>query len=72
MLVTTSGLEARLVGRVPFGPQRKVVDVTTDMKADFLEEIEPGEYKFTLRAFENGKLNVGEPIDTSTRCVEVR
>lgn len=61
----------RLVGRVPFGPQRAQVtnEETFDLPQEDGKPLEPGEYKLTLRAFEPGKLNSGEPIDTKSACV---
>jgi hypothetical protein len=35
------------------------------------QALEPGEYEFRLRAFEPGKLNQGDPIDTRSACVTI-
>jgi hypothetical protein len=63
----------RLVGRVPFGPQRSTVveERTFDLPKEDGEPLAPGEYQLTLRAFESGKLNVGDPIDTKSACVAI-
>ena len=67
----TSGLV--LVGRVPFGPQRSTVvnEETFDLPEPEGQPLGAGEYKFTLRAFEAGKLNQGDPIDTRSACVTI-
>jgi hypothetical protein len=68
------GNRLQLVGRVPFGPQRSTVvnEQIFDLPEADGRPLEPGEYEFTLRAFESGKLNQGEPIDTRSACVTVR
>jgi hypothetical protein len=63
----------QLVGRVPFGPQRSTVvnEETFDLPRPQGQALEPGEYEFKLRAFEAGKLNQGDPIDTRSACVTI-
>ncbi len=63
----------RFVGRVPFGPQRSVVvnEKTFDLVGEDGAALSAGDYQFTLRAFEAGKLNVGDPIDTKSHCVRI-
>jgi hypothetical protein len=62
----------QLVGRVPFGPQRStLVNEETFAIPRREGQVEPGEYEFKLRAFEAGKLNQGDPIDTRSACVEI-
>lgn len=63
-----------LMGRVPFGPQpsRVVNEETFDLPRPNGQPLEVGEYEFTLRAFEAGRLNQGEPIDTRSDCVVIR
>ena len=61
----------RLVGRVPFGPQRSAV---VNQRAFALPRpggrpLPPGQYQLTLRAFESGKLGKGAPIDTKSACL---
>ncbi len=67
------GNRLRFVGRVPFGPQRSTV--VNEQTFDLPKTEGPpvaGEYEFTLRAFEAGKLNQGDPIDTRSACIEVQ
>lgn len=61
----------RLVGRVPFGPQRSTVvnERTFDLPKENGQPLPPGDYQLTLRAFESGKLNKGDPIDTKSACI---
>jgi hypothetical protein len=61
----------QLVGRVPFGPQRSTVtnERVFDLPKENGEPLEAGEYQLTLRAFESGKLNQGDPIDTKSDCI---
>ena len=63
----------QLVGRVPFGPQRSTVvnERTFDLPRENGQPLAPGEYQLTLRAFESGKLNQGDPIDTKSDCVTI-
>jgi hypothetical protein len=63
----------RLVGRVPFGPQRSAVvnERVFDLPRADGRPLPPGEYQLTLRAFEAGKLNQGAPIDTKSACVRL-
>ncbi len=63
----------QLVGRVPFGPQRSTVVNRETFAVPRAEgqELEPGVYEFKMRAFEAGKLNVGDPIDTRSACVTI-
>jgi hypothetical protein len=61
----------QLVGRVPFGPQRSTVvnERTFDLPKENGQPLPPGDYQLTLRAFESGKLNQGDPIDTKSACI---
>ena len=63
----------RLVGRVPFGPQRSAVvnERVFALPRAAGQPLPPGEYQLTLRAFESGKLNRGAPIDTKSACVRL-
>jgi hypothetical protein len=63
----------QLVGRVPFGPQRSTVvnRDTFNVPSPGGQPLEPGEYEFKMRAFEAGKLNQGDPIDTRAACVTI-
>jgi hypothetical protein len=63
----------QFVGRVPFGPQRSIVvnERTFDLPRENGAPLAPGEYQLTLRAFESGKLNQGDPIDTKSDCVTI-
>ena len=63
----------RLVGRVPFGPQRSTVvnEETFDLPKSDGQPLAAGEYEFTLRAFEAGKLNQGDPVDKRSACVTI-
>jgi hypothetical protein len=67
------GDRLQLVGRVPFGPQRSTVvnEETFDLPKPEHQPLEPGEYEFTLRAFDAGKLNQGDPVDTRSACVTI-
>jgi hypothetical protein len=64
----------RLVGRVPFGPQRSAVvnERTFTLPRPGGKPLARGSYQLTLRAFESGKLNQGAPIDTKSACVTLR
>lgn len=61
----------QFVGRVPFGPQRSIIvnERTFELPKEDGQPLAPGEYQLTLRAFESGKLNQGDPIDTKSDCV---
>ena len=67
------GTRLRFVGRVPFGPQRStVVNEQTFELPNTEGPPVAGEYEFTLRAFEAGKLNQGDPVDTRSACIDVQ
>jgi hypothetical protein len=60
--------------RVPFGPRYDAdIEHTREVVLADVGQgpLEPGEYSVTLRAFAPDNLNVGEPIDTATRCFEI-